>query len=418
MSQSSHSVYIIGAARTPTARIHTSLSSIKATNLGAVAIKEALSRSGVSADSISDVYMGQVLQAGAGQTPAKQAAIKAGLPLTIEATTINKVCASGLKAITMATQNIQLGHATAQVAGGMESMSQVPAYYRKPDPTSSTSSRIPGTQQQQQLPSDGLLDGLRCPFNGHLMGYYADQIAQRFGISREDQDKYALESYHRAIRAHAAGIYKDEIIRVPLNPRKTQLVTEDFIQEADKFTPEALAQLSPAFSEKGTVTAGNASFLGDGASAVVLVNDDLARKYTRGDEGNGPKIMAEIMAYADVSATPAEFALAPAKAIRIALERANLSVHDISLWEINEAFAVVVTLELRLDPKLVNINGGAISFGHPLGSSGCRILISLFYQLQPGQYGVAAICNGGGGSTAMIIKRINSEDFQCVGSTI
>jgi acetyl-CoA C-acetyltransferase len=325
--------------------------------LGAIAIKEALKRAGVPPKIISDVYMGHVLQAAAGQAPAKQAAVKAGLPLTVEATTINKVCASGLKAVSLAAQNIQLGYAMAQVAGGMESMSQVPSYSWK---STNTGTTVPGTLRKGPRVLDGLMDGLKSPFDdGQLMGCYADQIAQRHKISREDQDKYALESYTRASRAQKHGIYKNEVVPIPLNPRGTEKITSDSIQSQDKFT--GLPQLSPIFSEGGTVTSGNACFLSDGASAVVLVNNTIARQYCMNSAA-----IAKIVAFADVSAAPADFAMAPCKSIRIALERAQLSVEQISLWEINEAFAVVV----RLVEKVL-FNYFSISILSPLFAVQC-----------------------------------------------
>ena len=336
------------------------MSSLTAVDLGAIAIKEAVKRSGVPPEIISDIYMGQVLQAGAGQTPAKQAAVKAGLSRTIEATTINKVCASGLKAVSIAAQNIQLGYSTAVVAGGMESMSQAPNYSKK---AITASDRRKGPRV-----SDGLLDGLKSPFDDQqLMGWYADAIAKRYEISREDQDKYALSCHHRASKALESGIYKEEIVPVFPNPDIPETISSDSIKSNDQLI--RLSQLAPAFSEDGTVTAGNSSFLSDGASAVVLVNDVLASKYSHGSDCN---TVARIVAFADSSAAPADFALAPSAAIQIALERAQLSVQQISLWEINEAFAVVVKLvEQVLTPALAVLDMEIYIF--PLTS--CRILV-------------------------------------------
>ncbi|EKV11281.1 Thiolase [Penicillium digitatum] len=391
-------VYIVGAARTPTARIHTQLDSVPGTTLGAIAIREALRRSQVPLDLFSEVYMGQVLQAGAGQAPAKQAAMQGGLPPEIEATTVNKVCASGLKAITLAAHNIQLGYAVAQVAGGMESMSNVAGYLKKPEDSNCKEDPV----------IDGLrLDALTNSSDGRSMGACAEGVARQMGISREDQDRYALAAYERAFRAQQNNVFQEEIIPVSVDAGTAERFDTDSLPPESLFN--RLESLKPAFSPNGTVTAGNSSSLGDGASAVVLVDAQVARQFCREN-----RVLAKIVACADASVAPHEFALAPTKSIQLVLERAQMCVEQISLWEINEAFAIVVIASqnlLGLDPDTVNVNGGAIAFGHPLGSSGCRVLVSLLHQLTHGQYGVAVVCNGGGGATAVLIERVQSESL-------
>ncbi|KAJ5777291.1 acetyl-CoA-acetyltransferase [Penicillium odoratum] len=388
------SVYIVGATRTPVAKINGQLSSCSVIELGGFAVEAAVKRSKVPVELIDHVYMGHALQAGTGQSPAKQVAIQAGLPATVEATTINKVCASGLKAVSLAAQEIMLGHSCCQVAGGMESMSNVPLYTRKGKRGSES------TNGDQSF--DGLKDGLESPFDGCLMGKYADQLARRYHISREDMDEYSLLAYERAAKAHSNGTFNDEIIPVQAAGALSVQVSTDIMQNEKSF--HILSTLPPAFSATGSITSGSSSFLADGASAVVLVNGDTARKYCE-----DKSLLAEILSFADASLPPPDFAVAPSKAIKIALERARLTVDQVSLWEINEAFAVVVQVNqeiLELDLQKVNINGGAIALGHPLGNSGCRILVSLVHQLKPGQLGVAAICNGGGGATAVVVKRL------------
>ncbi|KAJ5374171.1 hypothetical protein N7517_006177 [Penicillium concentricum] len=391
-------VYIVGAARTPTARINTQLDSVPSTTLGAIVIREALRRSQVPLDLFSDVYMGQVLQAGAGQAPAKQAAMQAGLSPDIEATTINKVCASGLKAITFAAQNIQLGYAVAQVAGGMESMSNVPEYLKK--------GYDANCEEKQVI--DGLsLDGLTNSSDGRSMGACAEVVAQQMGISREDQDDYAFGAYNRASRAQQNNVFQEEITPVLVDAGTAEIFDTDSLPHESLFS--RLQSLKPVFGPDGTVTAGNACPLSDGAAAVVLVDALVAGQFCREN-----RVLAKIVAYADASVAPHEFALAPTKAIQLVLERAQMCAEQISLWEINEAFAIVVIASqqlLGLDPDIVNVNGGAIAFGHPLGSSGCRLLVSLLHQLAHDQYGIAVICNGGGGATAVLIQRVQGDSL-------
>ncbi|PFH62762.1 hypothetical protein XA68_11985 [Ophiocordyceps unilateralis] len=385
-------VYIVGAARTPVGQVNGPLSQFSATQLGAVAIRGAVERSGVPPELVSHVYMGQALQAGAGQSPSKQAAVYARLPETIEATTINKVCASGLKAVTLAAQEILLGHGSVLVAGGMESMSNVPSYIDKD---------AAGDKQ----PRDGVkTDGLQNPYDGLSMGACADILAARFRLSKESQDEYALATFRRGARAVDVDMFGDEIVPVSSQTGTATQVSTDDIRGKALF--QRLNSLTPTFSAAGTITEGSACTKADGASAVVLTNGQVAQEHCRNN------LLARIVSFADAAAKPKEFAIAPAKAVEIALERAGLKVHQISLWEINEAFAAVVLITkelLGLDAHKINVSGGAIAFGHPLGSSGSRILVSLLYQLSPGQYGVAAVCNAGGGATAVVVQRLAAD---------
>ncbi|RDA90652.1 hypothetical protein CP533_6816 [Ophiocordyceps camponoti-saundersi (nom. inval.)] len=400
-------VYIVGAARTPVGQFDGPLSGMEAVELGAAAIKGAVERSRVPPEMASHVYMGQALQAGAGQSPSKQAAILAGLSDTIEATTINKVCASGLKAVTLAAQEILLGYGSVLVAGGMESMSRVPLYAKR------------GSAVDKEEALDGVnKDGLQNPYDGLSMGACADILADRFHLSRKSQDEYALTTFRRASQAVEMEMFEDEIVPVTCQSGKSAKVSSDDIRSGGIF--QRLSTLSTPFSASGTVTAGSACTMADGASAVVLTNAQVARKYCRDN-----RMLARIVSFADAAAKPIEFAISPAKAVKLALQRAQLSVDQISFWELNEAFAAVVQITqqvshkhasfwnmtitlLGLEANKVNVSGGAIAFGHPLGSSGCRILVSLLHQLTPGQYGVAAICNAGGGATAMVVQRLEA----------
>ncbi|KIW37569.1 uncharacterized protein PV06_10215 [Exophiala oligosperma] len=392
--------YIISASRTPTAKFNGSFMSMTAPQLGAVAIKSAIEKSRVPASKITDVYMGNVLSAGVGQAPARQAALFAGLSTTTEAVTVNKVCASGLKAVALAAQNIQLGLAEAQVAGGMESMSRVPYYFNR---------------AAQQPPfghvgmKDGLIeDGLWDVYNQFHMGNCAENTAKKFNVSREAQDEYAIRSFERAQAAWKAGKFDEEIAPVTVKSKKGEtIVKED--EGYNNLKKDKVATLKPAFvKEGGSVTAANSSTFNDGASALVLGNREIALQY-----GKDSRVLARIVSSADAAIDPVDFPVAPAKAVPIALERAGLKKEDIAIWEFNEAFAAVIKANekiLGLENAQVNLLGGAISLGHALGSSGSRILTTLLHQLKPGEYGVAAICNGGGAATAMVVQRIASVE--------
>lgn len=391
--------YILSASRTPTAKFNGSFSSLSATRLGATAIKSALEKSQVPVEHITDVYMGNVMQANVGQAPARQALIFAGLPNTIEAVTINKVCASGLKAVAMAAQNIQLGLASAQIAGGMESMTRVPYYL----PRASQNPPFGHVKLEDGLIKDGLWD----VYNQHHMGVCAEKTAKNYNISREAQDAYAIRSFKRAQQAWAENKFADEVVPVEVKSKKgSTTITKD--EGFENLREDKVATLKPAFitDGTGTVTAANSSTFNDGASALVLTNKALAQKY-----GSGSRVLAKIISQADAAIDPVDFPVAPAKAVPIALSRAGLEAKDIAVWEFNEAFAAVILANekiLNLHNARVNELGGAISLGHALGSSGSRILTTLLHQLKPGEYGCAAICNGGGAASAMIVQRIES----------
>ncbi|CAI7617814.1 unnamed protein product [Penicillium pancosmium] len=393
--------YILSAARTPTAKFNGSFASVSAPQLGAVAIKSALSKSNVPVEKITDVYMGNVLQGSVGQAPARQASIFAGLPSTVESMTVNKVCASGLKAVALAAQNIQLGLAEAQVAGGMENMTRVPYYMPR-------SSQLPPFGEIKL--EDGLIkDGLWDVYNQFHMGICAEQTAKKYDVSREDQDQYAIRSYERAQAAWKENKFADEIAPVTVKGKKGDTVIEKD-EGFENLRADKLTSLKPAFLRDGTgtVTAGNASTMNDGASALVLANKEIAREF-----GAGGRVLARIVSTADAAIDPVDFPVAPAKAVPIALERAGITKDQVAVWEFNEAFAAVIKANekiLGLQDAKVNMLGGAISLGHALGSSGSRILVTLLHQLQPGEYGVAAICNGGGAASAMVVQKLDRVD--------
>ncbi|KAK4204893.1 Thiolase, N-terminal domain-containing protein [Triangularia verruculosa] len=391
--------YILSASRTPTGKFNGAFLNVSGPQLGAVAIKSALEKSKVPVDKITDVYMGNVLQASVGQAPARQAVIFAGLPPAIEAITINKVCASGLKAVAFAAQNIQLGLAEAQIAGGFENMSRVPYYVPR-------ASNLPPFGHVKM--EDGLIkDGLTDVYDQFHMGNCAENTVKKFNITREEQDQYAIQSYERSQAAWKAGVFADEIAPVTVKGRKG-----DVIVSADEgyldIKLDKVSSLKPAFIRDGTgtVTAANSSTLNDGASALVLGSKEIAQQY-----GSGSRVLARIVSSADAALDPIDFPIAPAKAVPIALERAGITKDQVAVWEFNEAFAAVIKANekiLGLEGARVNPVGGAISLGHALGSSGSRILTTLLHQLKPGEYGVAAICNGGGAATAMVVQRIES----------
>lgn len=394
--------YIISAVRTPVAVFNGAFSSVPATRLGAHAIKEAITRSSVPVDRITDVYMGQVLQAGSGQAPARQATIYAGLSSSVEATTINKVCASGMKAVSIGAANIQLGLAEAVVAGGMENMSRVPYY-------------LPRASQQapfgEMKVADGMIsDGLWDPYNNIHMGNCAENTAKKYSISREEQDEFAILSYKRAQEAWKQGLFKDEIVPVVV-PGKKGDVTVEQDEGYNKLKLEKVPTLKPAFdrSGSGTVTAANSSSFNDGASALVLGNRELAKQY-----GKGKAVLARIVATADAAVDPIDFPVAPAKVVPKVLDRAGITMDQVKVWEFNEAFACVIKANakiLGLGVDNVNPRGGAIALGHAIGSSGSRIIVTMLHQLKKGEYGCAAICNGGGASTGIVIQMVDADDL-------
>jgi len=388
-------VYIVSATRTAIGSFGGGLSSLSATQLGATVVKSAVEKAGLRPDQIQEVYMGNVMSANVGQAPATQAAIFAGLPY-LPATTVNKVCASGMKAIMLAAQSIQLGQNDIVVAGGMESMSNVPYYLDK----ARNGYRLGNGQLIDGLIKDGLWD----VYNDYHMGSAAELCAEECKISREDQDAFAIESYKRAQKAQVDGKFKDEITPVELKDKKGEITLFVIDEEPAAVKFDKIPTLKPVFKKEGTVTAANASTLNDGAAAVVLMSKEKADEL-------GIKPMARIVSFADAQQAPEWFTTAPSKAIPLALHRAKLSADQIDYFEINEAFSVVSIAnnqQLKLDPAKVNVNGGAVSLGHPLGASGARIIVTLLHVLQQngGKFGAAGICNGGGGASAMVIENL------------
>ncbi len=389
-------VVIVSAVRTPMGSFGGSLSTVSATQLGATAIKGALQKINLDPNEIEEVYMGNVLQANLGQAPAKQAAIFAGISENTPCTTVNKVCASGMKAISLATQAIKCGDADVVVAGGMENMSSVPHYYSARNAVKLGDVKI----------TDGMVkDGLTDVYNQVHMGVCADQCADEHHISRKDQDDFAIESYQRAAKAWTAGNFKEEIVPVPVPQRRGEdiIVSED--EEYKNVKLEKIPQLRAVFNKEGTVTAANASTLNDGASALILMSKEKAEELQI-------KPIAKVVSYADAAQEPKWFTTAPAKAVPKALAKANLSASDIDYWELNQAFSVVGLVNtklLGLDPAKVDVNGGAVALGHPLGSSGSRIIVTLINVLKQnnGRFGAAGICNGGGGASALVIENMN-----------
>ncbi|MEZ0486157.1 acetyl-CoA C-acyltransferase [Fibrella aquatica] len=388
-------VVIIAAVRTPIGSFGGALSTLSATDLGAAAIKGALERAGVAPELVQEVYMGNVVSANVGQAPAKQAALKAGLPANIPCTTINKVCASGTKSIMLAAQSIQLGLIDVAVAGGMESMSNVPYYV----PKARFGYKYGNAELVDGLAKDGLLD----VYDQCAMGVFADATAEKYQITREQQDAYAIQSYQRAEATTNAGHFASEIVPVDVPGRKGMVTVHEDEEYKNVFF-DKIPTLKPAFTKSGTVTAANASTINDGASALVLMSATKAAEL-------GLKPLARILAYADAEQEPQWFTTAPTKAVPLALQRAGLTIDQIDFFEINEAFAVVplaFSQVLNVPQEKLNVFGGAVSLGHPLGSSGSRIVSTLTNVLQQrgGRYGAVGICNGGGGASAIIIERL------------
>jgi acetyl-CoA C-acetyltransferase len=391
----SKEVVIVSAARTPIGSFLGTLSTIPATKLGAVAIKGALDKINLDASLVDEVFMGQVVQAGAGQAPAKQAAIYAGIPKTVPCTTVNKVCASGMKAIMNGAQAIALGDADVVVAGGMENMSLIPHYMN-----ARTGTKFGPVSVVDGLQKDGLTDA----YNDNAMGVCADACAAEYHFSREAQDDYAIQSYTRSALAWESGKFDNEVVPVEIPQRRGEPIICDKDEEYTNVKLDKIPALRPVFSKDGTVTAANASTINDGAGAVVLMSKAKA-------EALGLKPLAVIKSYADASLDPEWFTTAPAKALPKALDKAGISIQDVDYFELNEAFAVVGLANMKLlglTDHNVNVNGGAVSLGHPLGCSGVRIIITLLNVLEQNnaKIGAAAICNGGGGASAMILERL------------
>jgi acetyl-CoA C-acetyltransferase len=392
----SKDVFLISAKRTPLGSFGGSLSSVSATELGSIAIKGALEAARVSPEWVEEVYMGCVLQAGVGQAPARQAARFAGIPDSVPCTTVNKVCASGLKSVMLAAQSIRAGDAGLLVAGGMENMSRVPYYLEN----ARYGYRLGHGQVVDGLVKDGLTD----VYHQYHMGNAAELCARECNISREEQDAYAAESYRRAAAAWEKGWFEAEIIPVPVPQKKGDpiLVTRDEEYTQVKF--EKIPELKPVFQKDGTVTAANASTINDGAAALVVAGEEAVRRH-------GLTPLARIISYADAEQAPEWFTTSPVKALKRALDKAGLTVQDIDFFEINEAFSVVALANqklLNIPSERLNVQGGAVSLGHPLGASGARILVTLVHILlrTGARYGAVGICNGGGGASAMVIERI------------
>ncbi len=391
--KSPQDIVIISYARTPIGSFNGSLAGISAPKLGAVAIKGALNKINLSPDKVDEVYMGNVLQAGEGQAPARQASIFAGIPNTVPATTVNKVCASGMKAVSMAAQAIKAGDAEIIVAGGMENMSQAPHYLmgRK------------GVKLGDITLKDGLIkDGLLDVYSQQHMGVFADLCATKYDISREAQDAFAMTSYNRSAAAWKNNIFDNEVVPVEIPQRKGDSIIFAEDEEYKNVKFEKIPLLKPVFTKDGTVTAANASTINDGGAALIITNRQKAQEL-------GIKPLAKIVSYADAAQEPEWFTTAPAKAIPKALKKVGLSLEDMDYFELNEAFSVVGLVNeelLNIDPEKCNIYGGAVSLGHPLGVSGARIIMALINALKRnnGKYGAAGICNGGGGAGAMIIE--------------
>jgi acetyl-CoA C-acetyltransferase len=388
-------VVIVSAVRTPIGSFGGSLSSIPAPRLGANAIKAALERAGVDPKEVDEVFMGNVLQAGTGQAPARQASIYAGISENVPCTTINKVCASGMKAVMLGAQTIMTGDNEVVIAGGMENMSAVPHYLN-----GRKGQKLGDIKMVDGLVSDGLTD----VYNQYHMGNAAELCAKECNISRSDQDEYAIESYNRSAKAWENGWFKEEIIPVEVPQRKGDPVVFSEDEEYKNIIMDKVTKLRPVFQKEGTVTAANASTLNDGASALVLMSAEKANEL-------GLKPIAKIRSYADAAQAPEWFTTAPSKALPRALEKAGLSYGDVDFYEINEAFSVVAIAnnqEMKLDPAKVNVHGGAVSIGHPLGNSGSRIITTLINVLKQhgGKIGAAGICNGGGGASAIVVELI------------
>lgn len=388
-------VYIISAVRTPMGSFLGAFASIPATQLGSIAIKGALEKSAVPVNAIDEVFMGNVLQAGTGQAPARQAALGAGLNQNVPCTTINKVCASGMKSIMLGAQSILAGDNHIVIAGGMENMSQTPHYM-----DGRNGSKFGNITMLDGITKDGLLD----VYSKVPMGNCAELCAKEYNITREDQDNFAITSYKRAAAAWNSGKFNDEIVPISVPQRKGDpiLVNED--EEYKNVFLDKIPALRPAFDKDGTITAANASTLNDGASALVLASAEAVEKY-------GLSPIAKIVSYADAAQAPEWFTTSPSLAVPKALEKAGLTISDVDYWELNQAFSVVGLANMKilgLDPSKVDVNGGAVALGHPLGNSGSRVIVTLINVLKQNnaKIGGAAICNGGGGASAMIIENI------------
>lgn len=389
-------VFVVSAVRTPLGSFGGMLSGISATKLGAHAIKGALDKAKVSAEAIEEVYMGNVVSANLGQAPARQASIYAGIPNTVPCTTVNKVCSSGAKTIMFGAQSIMLGHRDLVVVGGMENMSQIPFY-------------LPNARYGYKYGTGEIVDGLQKDgltdvYNDCIMGSCADNTATKYEITREEQDAFAIQSYKKSADSTAKGIFKKEIIPIEIPQRKADPILMDEDEEFKKVKFEKIPKLRPAFSKEGTVTAANASTINDGAAALVLASEEAVAKH-------GLTPIAEVVAFTDAAHEPEWFTTAPTKATEKLMELAEMSLDEIDYFEVNEAFSVVTLAYqkmLKVPAEKINVHGGSVSLGHPLGASGARIAVTLLNVLNEhkGKYGVAAICNGGGGASALLFRKI------------
>ena len=388
-------VFIVSMARTPIGSLSGVLAGVNVIELGKTAVKAAMERAGVNGDQIDEVYLGNVLQANVGQAPAQQVSIAAGINTKTPCTTINKVCASGMKAIMLGAQSIMLGDNHVVVVGGMESMSNAPHYL----PSGRTGIRYGNGEILDAIVRDGLQD----PYKKYMMGNAGEVCAKHYSFSREDQDAYAIASYKRAQDAYAKGYFKEEIVPVVIASKKGDVsISED--EEYKKFDEAKVSTLKPAFEKEGTITAINASKINDGASAMILMSGDKVKEL-------GVKPLAKIISFADASQEPEWFTTTPSKAIPKALQKANLKIEDVDFFEINEAFSVVALAnmkEMNIAHEKVNVWGGAVALGHPIGNSGCRIVATLISILKQnnGKIGAAGICNGGGGASAIVIEKV------------
>ena len=390
----SKDVVIVSAARTPIGSFLGGLSSVSAPKLGAIAIKGALDKINLSPELVDEVLMGNVVQAGTGQAPARQAAIYAGIPNSVPCTTVNKVCASGMKTIMQAAQSIALGDADIIVAGGMENMSSIPHYHH-----ARSVHKFGSISLEDGLQKDGLVDA----YANQAMGIFADTCATEYKFSREAQDAFAIQSYKRSTNAWNEGKFNSEVVPVEVPQRRGEPIIIDSDEEYTNVRLEKIPSLRPAFTKDGTVTAANASTINDGAAALVLMSQEKAEEL-------GLKPLATIKGYADAAREPEWFTVAPSKALPKALEKAAIDISEVDFFEFNEAFSVVGLANMKLlglNDSNVNVNGGAVSLGHPLGCSGARIVVTLLSVLEQnnGKIGAAAICNGGGGASALILER-------------
>ncbi|KAG9219080.1 hypothetical protein PLEOSDRAFT_185903 [Pleurotus ostreatus PC15] len=382
---------IVAASRTAVGSLNGALKSFTAPQLGAVALKHAFETSGVDPAVAEEIYFGNVVQAGVGQSPARQVALASGMKTSSDATTINKVCASGMKSIILAAQSIRAGDRSVVVAGGMESMSNAPFLLPRQNPL------FGKFEVRDSVENDGLWD----VYNNFAMGNCGESAGEKFGITRESQDAHAIESYKRAERAWKAGVFDAEIAPITIKGKKGDTIFKED-EEYKRVIYEKVPSLKSAFKQGGSITAANSSNLNDGASALILMSAEKAKEL-------GIKPLAKVISYADAGVEPIDFPVAPTVALPIALQKANLTVDDISLFEINEAFSVVVRIAekvLGVDPAKVNVNGGAVALGHAIGNSGSRIIVSLVHALKSGEYGAAGICNGGGAASALVIQKL------------